>query len=77
MDSFTVYTQPGCAFCDLAIALLEFEEKAINIVDIKENPHALVMFQAFGLKTVPQVYHNGKHIGGYEDLVRYMEALAE
>jgi len=74
MNSFTVYTQPGCPFCTKAIELLrENGVLAINTVDINENPDAREKMRANGFKTVPQVYHNSDHIGGYEALVQYME----
>lgn len=73
MNSFTVYTQPGCPYCNLAIELLKFDGHAVNVIDINGNPEAQEEMVANGFKTVPQVYHNAYHIGGYEALVQYME----
>jgi len=73
MNSFTVFTQPGCPFCTKAIELLKLDGQAVNIVDINENPEAREKMVENGFKTVPQVYHNSDHIGGYEALVQYME----
>jgi glutaredoxin len=73
MDSFTVYIKQGCVFCDLVIAILEFDGKAVNVVDVDQYPEALDDLKQQGLKTLPQTYRNGKHIGGYRDLVSYSE----
>ena len=73
LDSFTVYTQPGCPYCTQAINLLKDNNRAVNVIDIKESPDARELMKENGFKTVPQVYHSGNHIGGYEALVQYME----
>ena len=40
--------------------------------DIEEDVENKAVFKQNGFKTVPQVYHNGKHIGGYEALADYL-----
>ena len=64
MNSFTVYTQDGCIFCTRAIELLQSKDQAVNVININEGP-------------VPQIYHNGKHVGGYDDLVIYLGEQSE
>jgi len=73
LNSFTVYTQLGCSFCTKAIELLKQHDQAVNVVDINQDPEARKNMVENGFKTVPQVYHNSDHIGGYEALVQYME----
>jgi len=74
MDQFTVYTQAGCGFCAKAIELLELSGNEVAVIDIRLVDGALAMMRTNGFKTVPQIYHGTYHIGGYEDLVQYMEA---
>lgn len=73
MNSFTLYTQEGCVYCGSATMLLEKFNQAVNVVDINESPEAKTYMKENGLTTVPQIYHNGKHVGGYEDLVVYLQ----
>lgn len=73
MDSFEVYVKDGCAYCDLAIAILQFDGKAVNVVDIKENPEATEVLQKHNAKSLPQIFRNGNYIGGYSELITYLE----
>jgi len=77
MNSFTVYTQDGCIFCTRAIELLQSKNQAVNVININENLAHREMFRRRGFKTVPQIYHNGKHVGGYDDLVIYLGEQSE
>jgi ribonucleoside-diphosphate reductase alpha chain len=56
----TVYTKPGCIYCDLAYDLLNKHE--IKYEKITEHNH----------KMVPQIFFGKEHIGGYTDLVKYL-----
>lgn len=69
-----VWSKPQCVFCDKAKNLLklegiEFEERNIaagwKIQDLLEAvPNA---------KTMPQIWLDDKHIGGYYELVKALE----
>lgn len=72
MDSFIIYTQPGCLYCIKAFDLLRLSNRAINSINVREDQDALEDLRANGLNTVPQIYHNGVHVGGYEDLIQYL-----
>jgi glutaredoxin 3 len=77
MDQFTVYTQTDCLFCTKAIELLNQTNEVFTLISVRRNPYALAMMRTNGFKTVPQIYHGTHHVGGYEDLVRYMEEPIE
>jgi len=72
--SVTVYTKDLCGYCDAAKSLLKkmnvrFEEARIGTDITREElleiaPHA---------RTAPQIVINNKVIGGYDDLVNYIE----
>ena len=71
-DKWVVFTQVHCPWCDLAKKLLD--EKGIPFAPyyVDLAPSFKGLMRDMGLDTVPQVYHNGMRVGGYEDLVRYL-----
>jgi glutaredoxin-like protein len=68
----TVFSRDGCPYCVRAKGLLhdagiQFEELVLNR-DFSESTIRAVS----GKSTVPQVFINGNHIGGSEDLEAYL-----
>ena len=65
-----IYTIPGCFGCGLAKSM--FEDRHIPYTEINLTGKPMVyrdmIAKAGGRKTVPQIFINGKHIGGYSDL---------
>lgn len=67
---FTIYTAPNCSFCRLAKSLLKYREYLEIILD---TPEKIAKFKGnTGFKTVPQIYFEDHHIGGYAELVLYL-----
>lgn len=69
-----VYSKPLCPYCDKAKALLsrmniEFENKMLDTDFTRED----LMEVAPTARTFPQVFINGKNVGGYEQLKTYIE----
>ena len=67
---FDMYTRPTCFWCVRAKHLLE--SKGISYRDLDINNDDLrkeLKIKAPGIKTIPQIFKDGKRIGGYEDLV--------
>ena len=65
-----IYTLEWCPYCEKAKALLKskgfsYEESNLNEEDIKEEMEE----RTGGAKTVPQIFIDGKHIGGYDQLI--------
>ena len=65
-----IYTLEWCPYCEKAKALIKskgfsYEESYLNEEGIKEEMEA----KTDGAKTVPQIFIDGKHIGGYDQLV--------
>jgi glutaredoxin 3 len=74
MKSVTIYTGPLCAFCDAAKKLLtrnNVEYKEINIA-IVDGAMDEMITKASGKRTIPQIFFDENHIGGYDD-VRALE----
>ena len=75
---FTIYSRPGCGYCDAAKDLLQrrglqFTELVLDAGQRKEEgvqyyTKAQLLEKAPGAKTVPQIFHNQKHIGGFTEL---------
>ncbi len=70
MPKVEIYTQPWCPYCVRAKSLLE--RKGVSYIEI-EAPHgtperAESIRRAGGRSTVPQVFIDGRHIGGSDDL---------
>lgn len=66
---FWVYGSRNCPWCDKAVALLKKNGHSVAYMDVGENKY----LRAPEWKTVPQIYDVGYHVGGYEDLVKYLE----
>ena len=74
MKSVTIYTGPLCNFCDAAKRLLtrnNVEYKEINIASVDGAMDEMIS-KASGKRTIPQIFFDDKHIGGYDE-VRALE----
>lgn len=65
---YTVYGKPNCTFCTQANQLLEQHGEAYRYVDVLQDTDALTMLKENGFRTVPQIYKDGMHIGGFTEL---------
>ncbi len=70
MADVVIYTRPGCGYCMMAKQLLgnkgnDFKE--FNIWSKDEYKEEMVK-RSGGAQTVPQIFINGDHIGGSDDL---------
>jgi glutaredoxin 3 len=70
MARVEIYTKFGCPYCARAKSLLggkgiEYEEYEINSVPGKREE---MLGRANGRTTVPQVFIDGQHVGGSDDL---------
>lgn len=70
---FLVYSTPDCPYCIRAKQLLESRHQTYEEINVLESDEARELFVEWQVRTVPQIVHNNVHIGGYEDLVKYME----
>jgi glutaredoxin 3 len=71
MPEVEIYTQPWCPYCARAISLLN--GKGVGFQEIKA-PHGSAereesIRRSGGRTTVPQIFIDGRHIGGSDDLV--------
>ena len=79
MIDITIYSKPMCPSCVKAKNVfksmnLEYTEKTIGS-DIQPG-ELMQLFEHKGLpapRTAPQIFIGGHHVGGYEQLLRYIE----
>ena len=70
MKNITVYTGPMCSYCDAAKRLLNKKNipfKEINIA-LEEDKMEEMLKKSNGMKTIPQIFIENYHIGGYDEL---------
>jgi len=69
MAKIEMYTKFMCPFCIRAKAL--FEQKGVDVIDIPaaaDKAKRAEMNKRSGRNTFPQIFIDGKHIGGCDDL---------
>jgi glutaredoxin 3 len=71
MAEVELYTTMFCPYCARARGLLERKGVPYTEIDIIEEParRAEMVRRAGGRTTVPQIFINGEHIGGSDELV--------
>jgi glutaredoxin 3 len=69
--TITMYTTASCPFCIQAERYLKAKgAAAIDFIRVDLDPAMRrTMMERTGRRTVPQIYIDGFHVGGYEDLV--------
>ena len=71
MAEVKIYTTNYCPYCKKAKDLLNAKHVEYEEIDVTNNPDLRTeLTQMTGRTTVPQIFINGKHIGGYTDLER-------
>ena len=70
MAKVLMYTSAYCPYCVNAERLLNSKGVTeIEKVRVDESPEIkMVMMEKTGRRTVPQIYINDQHIGGFDDL---------
>ena len=70
MPHIVVYSGPNCPYCDRAKALLKKKNVEFEDYNVKEDDAKLaeMLERSGGRRTIPQIFINGKHVGGCDDL---------
>ena len=70
MKNITMYSGPMCAFCDAAKRLLNRNNLEYKVIDVSTGPDVRdeMIKKANGKRTIPQIFFNDEHIGGYQEL---------
>jgi glutaredoxin len=75
-NGFTVIGKPNCPWCYRVRELLVNNGHGYTYLDLSTREEIVEHLVANGIKTVPQVYHDGKRIGGYEVTEMYVKGLS-
>jgi ribonucleoside-diphosphate reductase alpha chain len=67
-----VYGHNNCPYCQLAKDELKLRGIEFDYIDLKEVGKTAAEVTGRKVKTVPQVYVQGQYVGGYEDLMSYL-----
>ncbi|MGE4065121.1 MAG: glutaredoxin 3 [Rhodospirillaceae bacterium] len=70
MPKIEIYTSPYCGYCSRAKSLLSRKGVGFEEIDVAVDgaKRAEMMQRAGGRRTVPQIFIDGKHVGGCDDL---------
>jgi len=65
-----IYTKPGCPYCYSAMALLKKKGADYTEIVASNDPvrKSEMVEKSGGRMTFPQIFINGKHVGGSDDL---------
>ncbi|MBC7951090.1 MAG: glutaredoxin 3 [Rhodospirillaceae bacterium] len=67
MAEIEIYTTPTCPYCLRAKALLDKKGAAYREINVSAGREVMTK-RAGGRTSVPQIFINGEHIGGCDDL---------
>ena len=70
MAKVEIYTSPFCGYCHRAKRLLGERGAEFHEIDVLANPEKRteMVARANGRSTVPQIFIDGTHVGGCDDL---------
>ena len=75
--SVVMYTTPLCGYCAAARDLLTSKGVVFEDIDVSRDPtQRQTMVERSGRTTVPQIFIDARHIGGYDDMAQ-LEATGE
>ena len=78
MPAIEIYIKSWCPYSQRALALLERKGVDYNAIDLTHDAYELEqeMRDRAGRTSVPQIFIDGQHIGGYDDIAA-LDAVGE
>ena len=67
-----VYSKKNCPFCAMAMEELKLRGIPFDKVDLEELGKTAAEVTGRKVNTVPQIYLEGHYVGGYDELMRYL-----
>ncbi|MFP3980775.1 MAG: glutaredoxin 3 [Desulfobacterales bacterium] len=70
MTKVEIYTTRNCPYCNMAKSLLAKKEVSYQEVAVDSEPDRMAeaVERSSGRRTVPQVFIDNQHVGGYDEL---------
>ena len=73
-----IWSKPDCGYCEQAQKLLEMKGYQIDERKLGFGWNREQLFEAVpNAKSVPQIFINGKHVGGFTELREYFQNKGE
>ncbi|TDT37836.1 glutaredoxin 1 [Halospina denitrificans] len=76
MNKVTIYGRMSCGFCTRARRLCEVRGLPHEWVDMEEKgltKEDLSKLTGSPVRTVPQIFVDGEHVGGFDEFANYVE----
>ncbi|WP_458735621.1 glutathione peroxidase [Zobellella taiwanensis] len=71
-SAITVFSKPGCPYCARAKQMLLDQGMRFEEVVIGQDATSISLKAVSGRATVPQIFIDGRHIGGSDELAQYL-----
>ena len=72
--NFTVYSKPGCPYCDKVKDVLTWTKQSFVVYTLEENFTREEFYSEFGEgSTFPQVICDDKKLGGSVDTIKFLK----
>lgn len=70
MADILMYTKNYCPYCVRAKSLLDILGQEYTLINLDEQPEHMpeMLAKSNGARSVPQIFIDGEHIGGCDDL---------
>jgi len=75
-DTISLFTKKDCPHCAHAKQLLDAQNLSYEVIELNKDITEKSLQTITNATTVPQVYINGNHIGGADDLAKYFAKAA-
>ncbi len=70
---FEINGTSWCPYCQEAKKLLDSLSKEVTFIDLDDFPEKGLELIKNGMKTIPQIFHNGSLIGGFQELQQFLK----
>lgn len=75
MNEVVMYSTPICPYCYQAKKLLHAKGADVMEINVMMDPEKRAeMIERSGRRTVPQIFIDGHHVGGYDELTSLDES---
>ena len=74
IDDLIVYGKANCPFCEMSKQELALQGILFDYIDLQETGKTAAEVTGRKVSTLPQIYIKGKYIGGYDDLMVFLNS---
>ena len=73
IKKIVIYTKDRCIYCKMAKNILEKKKLSYEEINISNVPEKIeeIKKKSNGRRSMPQIFIDNQHIGGYNDLFQY------